>query len=123
MAVTVAQYFNHFFCGSVFTVRTSCCSQPMHSSSSVQPDLEHLIAPGLRFGISLCRLILVRKVVKDVKFDLGCPRGVWIYTNQISNVLLGTFATLRIATISFVISVCLPVPPRATTWLPVDGFS
>jgi hypothetical protein len=30
---------------------------------------------------------------------------VWIYTNKISDVLLGTFATLRIATISFVMCV------------------
>jgi len=65
-------------------------------------------------GVSLCRLILARNVVKEVKFYLGCSRGVWIYTNQISDVLLGTFATLRIATISFLMSVC--VSARPSTW-------
>ena len=52
--------------------------------------------------------------MKEVKFYLGCSRGVWIYTNQISDVLLGTFATIRIATISFVMSVC--VSARPPTW-------
>ena len=52
--------------------------------------------------------------MKEVKFYLGCYRGVWIYTNQISDVLLGTLVTLRIATVSFVMSVfeCA----RPSTW-------
>jgi hypothetical protein len=37
--------------------------------------------------------------------------------------LLGTFAKLRIATISFVMSVCPSVRPHGTAWLPLDGFS
>jgi hypothetical protein len=52
--------------------------------------------------------------VKEVKFYLGCSRGVWIYTNQISDVLLGTLVTLRIATISFVMSVFESARP--STW-------
>ena len=42
-------------------------------------------------------------------------------------VLLGTFAKLRIATFSFVMSVSpsvrVSVSPHGTTWLPLDGFS
>jgi hypothetical protein len=58
-----------------------------------------LITPGLRWGISLCRLVLARKVVKEVKVYFGCSRDVWIYTNKMSDVLLGMFATLRMATV------------------------
>ena len=36
--------------------------------------------------------------------------------------LLGAFAKLRMASISFVMSFCLSVCPHATTRLPLDGF-
>jgi hypothetical protein len=35
---------------------------------------------------------------------------------------LAAFAKMRIATISFVMSVCQSVLPRGTTRLPLDGF-
>jgi hypothetical protein len=42
---------------------------------------------------------------------------------SLGSVVLGAFAKFRQATISFVMSACLPVSPHGTTWLPLYGFS
>ena len=75
----------------------------------------------------LCVIVELRVSVKYIKvFNVPQQRfTVHLYHRQqckLYEPVLGAFAKLREATISFVISVRLFVCPHGTTRLPLDGF-
>ena len=67
------------------------------------------------------KLLLFRKVVFCPKSNAADKVGNFpVFVSR--EVVLGVFAKLRSATVSFVMSLCLSIRPCDATRLPLDGF-
>jgi hypothetical protein len=109
--------------GWVFVIRRTCCYCHMQQAlRNIGATLDHLctVTPTAKDTLHLCSAICTKQFYtarRSPSID-ACLKKI---LPQLFS-YLGTFAKLRKATISFVMSVCPPVCPHGTTRFTLYGF-